>query len=545
MPNKKAINSRSIEFTELTHIKDCHELLSAKKNFKGFHQNSRRSLFDGNSQDKHNNLSDKKITINNISTSTKADLFNKTVGDSSKFGTTIERTGWKNTTDNSFRITQTNHRNDKMNCNNINNIFHNNNSKKSLKHNVAFQENLEEELKKINAEDGALSQYTLNRQKNFMNDNELLDQKYSVRINTKANDLDKLNQNQKGNEHFAENEGFFKQMVNKVSKLKEKVLVAISLKDGTCQSFTYGTKDMKYPIKVRIFTESRSQMMIAISFSKLPTISNKDMIINGKSLIIPKKMHYLDIRKILYIKIFAINGFSGHIGVASIGLEAVQRIQANFQADKITIDHMHEIQYVLMDEIDQEAQDLKEFMLKDTLKKKIETEPEEPISNGFSMLMKEIRKEKLIKQIAEEEQVLKDLEEIKKEDKNLLVENFSKITPHMVNEEYENKTEEETKPKRQIEIKITRYKDDMASGQVFDIDSTRHNQVSDQNTLQVETMQNNNKSQFNLGSALLGMTPANKEGDDLKDNIEDAEEGQLKIPNSEAATESDHNKVNQ
>lgn len=100
-----------------------------------------------------------------------------------------------------------------------------------------------------------------------------------------------------------------------VDILREKMLKPIALKRFEYNSYKTNTKDKLYPIKIRVFSES-DQIHIAISFNKQPDWGRNDMMVYGKSLIIPPKFRSLDERNLMYISIFSVGKLEGHVGIA-------------------------------------------------------------------------------------------------------------------------------------------------------------------------------------------------------------------------------------
>jgi hypothetical protein len=116
--------------------------------------------------------------------------------------------------------------------------------------------------------------------------------------------------------------------VGTIRQLRHKILTPINIAQGKTNSFHISTKEKLYPLKIRFFSDQPTpDLMIAASFSQIPSLHHHDMLVSGKTLTLTPKMQQDDENNLLQITIFAMTNLLGHIGVAFRGINIISRGQ--------------------------------------------------------------------------------------------------------------------------------------------------------------------------------------------------------------------------
>ena len=150
----------------------------------------------------------------------------------------------------------------------------------------------------------------------------------------------------------------FKKVDNIVRTLLNKLLKPIALDSYQCISYKVMTKGMLYPLKIKIFTNIKTaNFAIAASFSKVPDYKNHDLLKVKGPLLISKEQQAFDKEGVIYLTVFCLEKFCGHIAVGFSGVDYIN----HFRGEPVTCYEMHNIAKSCMDEVIQDKKYIEDF----------------------------------------------------------------------------------------------------------------------------------------------------------------------------------------
>ena len=156
----------------------------------------------------------------------------------------------------------------------------------------------------------------------------------------------------------------WKKSTNVVQELKPKVLKAIDQKDSQLISYFIRTKNVKFPIKVRIFTEMKNiDIEIAYSKIEIPTHTNYTAIKAGKKIVISESWENEFDRSEnskIYVTVFAWTPVIGHIATAFKGYNSSVRHENSQQYTLPLLNHDESKKLMII--LDNEIEENKDYL---------------------------------------------------------------------------------------------------------------------------------------------------------------------------------------
>lgn len=189
------------------------------------------------------------------------------------------------------------------------------------------------------------SSYSINCMQKFENEMESLEARMpNLDLYNKKNSHEKfLEECEKLNKE-ASSINNFRRSDNILRNLENKVLKPIRLCVRECTTYKILTKDMVYPLKIRIFSvREYLNLFIAACFARIPDLTTHDLMSTTKCLEIPKQKQNLDVDNHVYVTVFSQSEFEGHIGVASKSINISSRLNTEKQAEAPKLYNMYTV----------------------------------------------------------------------------------------------------------------------------------------------------------------------------------------------------------